>query len=82
LHNGVSRETRAVTNQTAAGSVGPAAVSRQGACVVLGASSALDPRFAGSGLFAHCTGAARAFSWLSNRAAGAPRCSAWVCSAR
>jgi Tol biopolymer transport system component len=52
MHNRVTGETRAVTNQTA-GSVGPVSMSLSGAYVVFGSSTTLDGRFGGSGLFSH-----------------------------
>ena len=63
LHNWLSGQTRVVSSQTGS-SVGAAAMSRQGAYVAFGAGAALDPRFAGSGLFAHFTGLARAWWWF------------------
>ena len=63
MHNRVTGETRTVTDQTS-GSVGPVAMSRNATYVVFGASTTLDPRFAGSGLFARFTGVARAWWWV------------------
>ena len=63
MHNRVTGETRAVSNQTT-GSVGPAAMSRSGAYVVFGASTQLDGRFASSGLFSRFTGLARSWWWI------------------
>jgi hypothetical protein len=62
MHNNTTGETRAVTDRTT-GSVGPASMTRSGAYVVFGASSALDGRFNGSGLFSRFTGVARAWWW-------------------
>ncbi len=65
LHNRVTGETRSASKHTSAGSVGFApALSRDGAYLVFGASTALDPRFPGSGQFVHFTGITRAFYWL------------------
>ena len=67
LHNNVTGQTLASSNNTGAGSVGgPALLSRSAAYVAFGSSSGLDPRFAGSGLFAAFTGLAPAFYWLTN----------------
>jgi hypothetical protein len=63
MHNRVTGETRAVTNQTT-GSVGPAAMSRSGAYVVFGAATQLDGRFSSSGLFSRFTGVTRAWWWI------------------
>ena len=63
MHNRVTGETRAVTNQTT-GSVGPAAMSRQAAYVVFGACSQLDLRFASTGLFSRFTGAGKSWWWV------------------
>lgn len=63
MHNHVTGETRAVTNQNT-GSVGPAAMTRSGAYVVFGAATSLDPRYAGSGLFSHFTGVANSWWWI------------------
>ena len=63
MHNRVTGETRAVTNQTT-GSVGPVAMSRSGAYVVFGAANPLDGRFASSGLFSRFTGVTRAWWWV------------------
>jgi WD40-like Beta Propeller Repeat len=63
MHNRVTGETRAVSNQ-GNGSVGPAAMSRSGAYVVFGANGQLDPRFASSGLFSRFTGVARSWWWV------------------
>ncbi|MEO8059921.1 MAG: hypothetical protein ABI671_16530 [Burkholderiales bacterium] len=63
MHNRVTGETRAVTNQTT-GSVGPASMSRSGYYVVFGASAQLDNRFASSGLFSHFTGVGRSWWWI------------------
>lgn len=63
MHNHVTGETRAVTDQ-ATGSVGPAAMTRSAAYVAFGAATSLDPRFAGSGLFSRFTGVARAWWWV------------------
>ena len=63
MHNRVTGETRAVSNQTT-GSVGPAAMSRSGAYVVFGASTQLDGRFASSGLFSRFTGLVRSWWWI------------------
>jgi Tol biopolymer transport system component len=63
MHNRVTGETRAVSNQTT-GSVGPAAMSRSGAYVAFGAANQLDGRFASSGLFSRFTGVTRAWWWV------------------
>lgn len=63
LHNRVTGETRAVTDQ-ATGSVGPAAMTRSGAYVAFGAANPLDGRFNGSGLFSRFTGVVRAWWWV------------------
>jgi hypothetical protein len=63
MHNRVTGETRAVSNQTT-GSVGPAAMSRSGAYVAFGAATQLDGRFASSGLFSRFTGVARSWWWV------------------
>lgn len=63
MHNRVTGETRAVTNQTT-GSVGPASMSRSGLYVVFGASTQLDNRFASSGLFSRFTGVGRSWWWV------------------
>ena len=63
MHNRVTGETRAVSDQ-ATGSVGPAAMSRNGAYVVFGAANQLDGRFASSGLFSRFTGVARSWWWV------------------
>ncbi|MBC7954757.1 MAG: PD40 domain-containing protein [Cytophagales bacterium] len=63
MHNRVTGETRAVTNQTT-GSVGTSAMTRSGAYVVFGSSTALDGRFSGSGLFSRFTGVARSWWWV------------------
>jgi hypothetical protein len=63
MHNRVTGETRALTNHTN-GSVGPAAMTRSGAYVVFGASTPLDGRFSGSGLFSNFTGVAPAWWWV------------------
>lgn len=64
MHNRVTGETRAVTNQNV-GSVGEAAMSRSGAYVLFGSSFELDPRFGNAtGLFSRFTGVARAWSWI------------------
>jgi Tol biopolymer transport system component len=53
----------ALSRQTGS-SVGAPALSRNAAYVVFGAGSALDPRFAGSGLFVRFTSADLAWWWL------------------
>jgi Tol biopolymer transport system component len=63
LHNRVTGETRALTNQTF-GAIGAAAMSRSGAYVVFGAGDPLDGRFDSTGLFSRFTGVARAWSWM------------------
>jgi len=63
MHNRVTGETRAVSDQTT-GSVGAAAMSRSGAYVVFGAANQLDGRFASSGLFSRFTGVTRAWWWV------------------
>ena len=63
MHNRVTGETRAVTNQTT-GSVGPAAMSRSAAYVAFGTSTQLDGRFASSGLFSRFTGVGRSWWWI------------------
>lgn len=64
LHDMLTGETRGLSDQLSSGSVGPAAMSRDGGYVVFGAASSLDPRFASSGLFVRFTGKARAFFWI------------------
>jgi Tol biopolymer transport system component len=63
MHNRVTGETRTVTNR-ATGSVAPPSMTRSGAYVVFGASTALDGRFTGSGLFSHFTGVGRSWWWV------------------
>jgi Tol biopolymer transport system component len=63
MHNLVTGETRVVSSQTGS-SVGPAAMSRTGLYVAFGAGTALDPRFASSGLFARFTGVGRSWWWI------------------
>jgi hypothetical protein len=63
MHNRVTGETRAVSNQTT-GSVGPTAMSRSGTYVAFGAANQLDGRFASSGLFSRFTGVTRAWWWV------------------
>jgi hypothetical protein len=59
-----SGETRLVSNQTSSGSVGVPTISITGAYVAFGASSALDARHAGSGLFVNFTDVARSWWWI------------------
>jgi Tol biopolymer transport system component len=62
MHNRVTGETRAVTDDTTGG-VERAMMSRTGAYVLLGSSNSLDPRFASSGLFSRFTGVGPAWWW-------------------
>ena len=62
MHNIVTGETRAVTNQTTS-SVGRAMMSRNAAYVVFGAGNPMDGRFSSTGLFARFTALARAWWW-------------------
>jgi Tol biopolymer transport system component len=63
LRNWVSGQTQTLPSQTGS-SVGVPSLSRTAAYVAFGAGSALDPRFAGSGLFASFTGLSRAWWWF------------------
>jgi Tol biopolymer transport system component len=67
LHNNLTGQTLALSNNTVSGSVGgPAVMTRNAAYVAYGSSSPLDPRFVGSGLFVSFTGQSLAFYWLTN----------------
>lgn len=63
MHNNITGETRAVTNQTTS-SVGPASMSRSAAYVVFGAGTPLDNRFGSTGLFVRFTGLANSWWWI------------------
>ena len=65
LHNNVTGETRALTNNTTCCSVGPVSLSREARYVAFGSSASLDPRFSGSGQFAAFTNLGFAFFWIT-----------------
>lgn len=64
MTNRVTGEVRLVSNQTSIGSVGVPTISLNGAYVAFGASTPLDARFNGSGLFVNFTDQARAWNWI------------------
>jgi hypothetical protein len=62
LHDRSSGQTRAITDSTA--DVDEVSISANATYLAFGAGTALDGRFASSGLFAHFTGIGRAWWWV------------------